>query len=176
MLKHILLLGDPRLKTVSEPIKDFTNELYLIHKAKLLRTFESTKPKYPHCKALSAPQIGINKRMTAITISKKDFILINPEVIKKNDEKTEIWEECMSFPDIVVKIQRYKSIKLRYYDAKGNVNEWDNIEKPYSSIIQHEIDHLNGILAIDRAADANSIVYRNIYESNKSYFDNLLKN
>ena len=74
-----------------------------------------------------------------------------------------LWDDCFSFPDILVKVNRSLSIDLRYQDEEGKKRTL-RAESGLSELLQHEIDHLNGILAIDRAVDSKHIVFRSEYE------------
>ena len=74
-----------------------------------------------------------------------------------------LWDDCFSFPDILVKVNRSLSIDVRYQDEEGKKRTL-RAESGLSELLQHEIDHLNGILAIDRAVDSKHIVFRSEYE------------
>ena len=70
-----------------------------------------------------------------------------------------LWDDCFSFPDIMVKLKRYKKIKVKYFDESMKEQTCDFIGDQ-SELVQHEIDHLNGVLAIDRAIDTKHIILR----------------
>ena len=74
-----------------------------------------------------------------------------------------LWDDCFSFPDILAKVNRNLSIEIRYRDEEGKKLSL-RAESGLSELLQHEIDHLDGILAIDRAVDSKHIVYRSEYE------------
>ena len=110
--------------------------------------------------------------------NKKDntFLIINPEltIIKEYENETfTLWDDCMSFPDLLIKVKRYKKINLKWMNENKNIFEWNyksHIKLDLSELLQHEIDHLNGILSPDRAIDNKSIVLRNVFKQNKKYF------
>jgi peptide deformylase len=115
--------------------------------------------------ALAAPQIGINLRIIVISkyqekeqnISIPNLTIINPEVIEHSEETTTLEEGCLSVakPEIRGKVDRYKSIKISYRDPEGKKKEL--VANDFlARIIQHEIDHLNGVVFIDRA-DPNTL-------------------
>ena len=81
-----------------------------------------------------------------------------------------MWDDCMSFPWLMVRLRRHRSISLRYTDEDGQTREWLEVDQSTSELLQHEIDHLNGILAIDRALDRDSIISREIYEADRAAF------
>ena len=102
---------------------------------------------------LAAPQIGISKQITVIDTSFKErpedkLVLINPEVIERNGKQNEE-EGCLSLPDIREKVQRAAWVKVRAQDVKGEFFEVEGTELR-SRALQHEIDHLHGILFLDR--------------------------
>ncbi|SEG33714.1 peptide deformylase [Bryocella elongata] len=102
---------------------------------------------------LAAPQIGVSKRIAVIDVSFKEdpqdkLVLINPEVIEKEGKQYEE-EGCLSFPDIREKIQRASWVKVRAQNEKGEFFEVEG-EELLARALQHEIDHLHGVLFIDR--------------------------
>jgi peptide deformylase len=83
-----------------------------------------------------------------------------------------MWDDCMSFPFLLVRVRRQQSISVRYLDDEGNVKVMDRLDQPTSELLQHEIDHLDGILAVDHALDADAIVSREVFEENPEWFTN----
>jgi len=81
-----------------------------------------------------------------------------------------MWDDCMSFPWLMVRLKRHRSISLQYVDEDGRTREWRELEQSTSELLQHEIDHLDGILAIDRALDHESVISREVYEGDVSWF------
>jgi peptide deformylase len=77
----------------------------------------------------------------------------------------------MSFPDLVVKVERNSFISISYYDETGKSMEWNNLSKDISELLQHEIDHLDGILAVDRAVEKRDIIYKKEYLKNREKYD-----
>jgi len=70
-----------------------------------------------------------------------------------------------------VRVERAKSLSLEYVDEQGRRQEWQELDQPAAELLQHEIDHLDGVLAVDRAMDAQSLVMRREYERNREFFD-----
>lgn len=122
---------------------------------------------------LAAPQIGKDINLTVIDHSfgenEEDAIcLINPEIIEKSQNMIESEEGCLSIPDIKSKIFRHEWVKVKYYDLKGNerIIEADGIK---SIVLQHEIDHLRGILFIDHLKGLKkTMIMRKIRKSRSS--------
>jgi peptide deformylase len=77
----------------------------------------------------------------------------------------------MSFPWIMVRLARYRRIGLEFQDESGALQQWRDIERSTGELIQHETDHLDGILAIDHALDRDSIIARSVYEEQREFFD-----
>jgi len=111
---------------------------------------------------LAAPQIGINKKiLVARTVLKKDgiLVLINPNITYRSPEKENGEEGCLSFPGIFLKIKRAKEIEVEGQDEKGKpiVIQTNGVS---ARILQHEIDHLNGILFYNRLGLLGQIKFR----------------
>lgn len=103
---------------------------------------------------LAAPQVGVSKRIVVIDISHEEekvepFYLVNPEIIWKSEEKVCGEEGCLSVPEQRAEVERHASVKLRYLDYYGKEQE-QLIEDFLAIVVQHELDHLDGILYIDR--------------------------
>jgi len=150
-LKDILLLGDPRLYKISssvvkEELEKLKPSIEIMHNA--LMEF---REKYGAGRAVAAPQIGLLKRFIYMHIDKPQLI-INPELYDFSDEKMEVWDDCLCFPGLLVKVKRAKSVKLKYRDVNWDEQVWV-LEGDLSELIQHEYDHLDGILATQRAID-----------------------
>jgi len=96
-------------------------------------------------------------------------------IINKSEDTFSMWDDCMSFPDLMVKLKRFKSISIEYINENdGNVEQWLNIDQSVSELLQHEIDHLDGVLAVDRALDKESIVQRVTFERNIQYYSSMV--
>jgi peptide deformylase len=157
-LKDILLLGDPRLYEQCEPVQE--SELPLVQEwvRDLHNAMEEIRARYKFGRGIAAPQLGIMKRLIYINLD-KPYIIINPEVIQPSDEMFELWDDCMSLPNLLVKVKRHKHLTLRYLDEHWQVQEW-YVEDALSELVQHEYDHLNGVLCTMRAIDEKSFSWR----------------
>jgi peptide deformylase len=98
------------------------------------------------------------------------FSIVNPEITCYSDQTFTLWDDCMSFPDLLVKVRRHESIGLRYTDEEGRERKWEILDRSESELLQHEMDHLDGILAIDRAIDKESIIYRAVFEEHRNFY------
>jgi len=164
-VKEILRLGNPGLWKVCIAVKDVgateTKKIIL----DLKNTLEDFKKKNGFGRAIAAPQIGILKRIIYINYPKAKIsgALINPKIIKKSKEKIRVWDDCFSFPELLVKVERAKEIKVEYLSDDGE-NQMVTAKGDLSELLQHEIDHLDGILAVQRAIDGRSIAFKSEWE------------
>ena len=157
-VKNILLLGDPKLYEVCSPV--IQNELDEVQKTveDLHDTLMNFRKKYNAGRAIAAPQIGYMKKLIYMNID-KPVVFINPVIDILSAEMIELWDDCMSFPDILVKVKRHKKCHVTYRDMDWNYQSL-NFEDSLSELIQHEVDHLNGILAVSRAIDGKSFALK----------------
>jgi peptide deformylase len=140
----------------------------------LSATLEEFRLKHGFGRAMAAPQIGINLRIIAFNLNAHRFSMINPRITEASQEKFTMWDDCMSFPDLLVRVERNTSVSVEYLDEQGTTRTLENLPKAESELIQHEIDHLDGILAIDRAMDKDSIIYRTVFKTDPGYFCSLV--
>lgn len=157
-LNDLLLLGDPRLYEVCEPVSK--EELPLVKEwvADLHNVMEEIRAKYNFGRAIAAPQLGIMKRVIYMNID-KPVVFINPVFENLSEEMFEMWDDCMSFPNLLVKVKRHKSLTIHYLNEHWQEQSW-HIEDDLSELLQHEYDHLNGILCTMRAVDDKAFKYR----------------
>ena len=157
-LNDMLQLGHPLLYKVCEPV--LQSELPMVKKwvADLDNVMTEIRAKYNFGRAIAAPQLGIMKRLIYMHID-KPIIFINPEFSELSDEMFELWDDCMSFPNLLVKVKRHKSLTIKYLDENWQPQEW-KMADDLSELLQHEYDHLNGILCTMRAIDDKSFKWR----------------
>jgi peptide deformylase len=157
-LDDLLLLGDSRLYETCEPV--LITELPLVKGwiADLDNVMKEIRLKYNFGRAIAAPQLGIMKRLIYMNID-KPVVFINPELTGLSDEMFELWDDCMSFPNLLVKVKRHRSLTIKYLDINWQPQEW-KMEDALSELFQHEHDHLNGILCTMRAVDEMAFKWR----------------
>jgi peptide deformylase len=149
-VREILLLGNENLYRVSKEIsRDELGKARQIVKD-LEDTIMNFKNTYGFGRAIAAPQINEAYRIIYLNVDGEANALINPRLEFIGDEKFEVWDDCMSFPGLEVKAHRYQTCKITYKDLewKDHVLEFSG---ELSELIQHEYDHLDGILAVQRA-------------------------
>jgi len=157
-LDQILKLGHPKLYERSGLIA--AGELASLHPVvtDLREILMEFKAKYGAGRAIAAPQIGVMKRLIYFHIT-QPVILINPELYEMSPEMMEVWDDCMCFPNLLVKVRRHKRCKLKFLNGNWEQEIWE-LEGDLSELFQHECDHLDGILAIQRAIDPKSFAWR----------------
>jgi len=168
---EVLLLGDPRLRIVCHAVEDFGSPEFQKDGERLMRALERFRAEHGFGRAMAAPQIGILRRMIAMNLGKGPFLIVNPVVSIRSPEKFSLWDDCMSFPWLMVRLERHIKVDLTFFDEKGARQVWTEVERAVGELIQHETDHLDGILAVDHAADRDSIIARKVYERHRDYFD-----
>ncbi|PKM90976.1 MAG: formylmethionine deformylase [Firmicutes bacterium HGW-Firmicutes-12] len=157
-VRELLLLGNPQLYEVSTPWEKSELECINTVIQDLHDTLMDFRKKHGVGRAIAAPQIGIMKRLIYMYIE-RPVVFINPVLKTKGDETFEVWDDCMCFPNLLVKVKRYKNSSIRYKD-----NDWNEstmmLEGSLSELLQHEYDHLDGIIATLRAVDKFSFALK----------------
>jgi peptide deformylase len=160
MVKTILLLGDERLYEISEEVQ--REEVDLVERTiiDLHDTLIDYREKYGVGRAIAAPQIGVKKRIIYMFIE-KSVVFINPSLEFHDSVMMDVLDDCMSFPGLYVNLKRYKRCTIKYYDEN-----WERcsleLEGDLSELLQHEYDHLDGILATMRAVNNRSFVLKSM--------------
>lgn len=162
-VRDVLMIGNPELREKSLEIVDYDMELEQI--ARDLKDTLSYLQKIKKIgRALAAPQIGYMKRVILYNSSDLRLLMINPVIIKKSDEMFDVWDSCFSFDvQFFVNIKRYKSIIVQFFDENCRLHE-RLYEDNLSELVQHEIDHLDGVLATDYLRDQQKIIMRSEWE------------
>ncbi|MEO8199353.1 MAG: peptide deformylase [Gemmatimonadota bacterium] len=144
----IRLLGDPALRSSCETITKPKSMAARVVVDDTGETLKSVRLRLGYGRGLSAPQIGAPVRIICLELD-KPLVLINPEIIDVGNEDFSIWDDCYSIPDIVVRVSRAYRIRIRFQDVKGATTEAE-FEGETAALVQHEIDHLDGVLIVDR--------------------------
>jgi peptide deformylase len=157
-IHDILKLGDPRLYEVCEPVLETDLSLVPEWTQQLHEAMEDIRKVYGFGRGIAAPQLGIMKRMFYLNLD-RPYIILNPELKNLSEEKFDLWDDCMSFPNLLVNVKRHQSLTLDYWDENWQKQSWA-VEGPISELIQHEYDHLDGILCTMRAIDEKSFRWK----------------
>ena len=155
MVRELLKLGNPKLYEISENVTLEEKELVKAWAADLHDTLMEYRKTYGAGRAVAAPQIGIQKRLLYM-YTDKPYIFINPVITFPDDEMYTLLDDCMSFPGLMVRVTRHKRAHISYLDENFQAQTMD-LEGSLSELLQHEYDHLDGILATMRAVDNKSL-------------------
>jgi peptide deformylase len=158
--RRILQLGDPLLRTVSAPVGTPSEATPILED--LRATLHHFRRTHGFGRGISAVQIGEPYRLVYVEFENQAFCLRNPVYEFQSEAKFRLWDDCFSFPGLLVYIERSQSVRVRYEDESGKARLLE-ATGALSELLQHEIDHLDGILAIDRAIDRNSFCTREEY-------------
>jgi peptide deformylase len=165
-VRTILQLGDPGLREVAARVTDPAAPEVRLLVADLADTLAHWRANAGYGRGIAAPQIGVAKRVILLQLPGAEaWPLVNPEITWRSAEKIVVWDACLSFLSIFMQVERYREIVVRYQDLQG---EWTEVrageERDLSELLQHEIDHLDGILAIDRITDIRTMCTREEFE------------
>lgn len=162
MRREILLLGNPKLYEESKPVREEEISDLPAIVQDLHDTLMDFRSRYHAGRAIAAPQIGVAKRLIYMHID-KPTIFINPTLEFPDGEMMTLMDDCMSFPGLLVKVERHKRCRIDYRDT-----DWKQCsltaEGDLSELLQHEFDHLDGILATMRAIDNKSFFIKSLQE------------
>jgi peptide deformylase len=162
-VKEVILLGNPAIRENAKKIQSFDENLVsIIADVKDTLLFLQDTKKIG--RALAAPQIGHMVDVIFFNLPSRSFIMINPEITWKSQELFEVWDSCFCFDvSFFIKIERYNQIKVKYQDESGN-HIIEDFSGDLSELVQHEIDHLYGILATDHLKENKNIIMRDEWE------------
>ncbi|MDH6230933.1 peptide deformylase [Mesorhizobium soli] len=146
-IKPLIILPDPVLRQLSKPVERVDNDL-----RKLADDMLETMYDAPGI-GLAAIQVGIPLRLLVIDLAKEGeepapMVVVNPEIVNSSDERSTYEEGCLSIPDYYAEVERPATVRAKFLDRDGKQQEI-TAEGLLATCLQHEIDHLNGVLFID---------------------------
>ncbi len=152
------MLGDPRLRVICEPVAQHEIGSLEAQIKKMYELIQLFRKKHKFGRAIAAPQIGLMKRLIVIDTG-QPLAMFNPVLSDLSDDTFILWDDCMSFPNLLVRLQRHRSCRVSYRN-----DQWVEIAEHHSNdlseLLQHECDHLDGILAVDHVLDQDSLKWR----------------
>ena len=166
-LLPIIVAPDPRLKKISKPVEKVDEEI-----GRLMDDMLETMYDAPGI-GLAAPQVGVLKRVIVVDVADRDeepqpLQLANPELTWVSDEDASYEEGCLSLPEHYADVVRPAAIKLRYLDRQNEIRELEAAGL-LATCIQHEIDHLDGILFVDHiSALKRNMILRKLLKTKKA--------
>jgi len=158
MEREILLLGNRELYEISEDVRrEELPEMEAVVRD-LHDTMMAYRRRMKAGRAIAAPQIGVKKRVLYMCVD-KPVVFMNPQLDFPDEEMMEVLDDCMSFPHLYVRVMRHRRCVITYKDESWQDCRME-LEGDLSELIQHEYDHLDGILAVMRAIDERSLVMK----------------
>jgi len=176
-VREILLLGNSALYEVCEPVRPEEVESLRPAMDDMRDTLLAFRARWGAGRAIAAPQIGLMKRIVFLERVRNDDApntsgittptpLINPMLSNRSDEIITLWDDCMSFPDLFVFVRRHRTCDITYRDL-----DWQShtvrLEGDLSELLQHECDHLDGVLAVARAVDGRAFALRSEHRAGR---------
>lgn len=170
-IRPVLQLGDPLLREQCAPVEDPTCDEIKDLVQDLEDTLAHWRSTTGYGRGIAAPQIGVPQRVIFLKLpGVEPWPLVNPEIVGSSEEHVVVWDACLSFLSIFMQVERRRWVTVRYQNLEGETLSFDaGDDRDLSELLQHEIDHLDGILAIDRVFDVKTICTREEFE--KRYRD-----
>ncbi len=177
-VRKILRIGHPELRKKSEPVP--VTEIRSAEIKKLIRDMFDTMAEAGGI-GLAAPQVGVHKRLVIVGFDRSDRypelkqgierrILVNPEIEILKAPPVGFWEGCLSVPDMRGYVERVRKIRLKFYDENEEFH--DEVIEGFDAVVyQHECDHLDGVLYVDRLKDPKKFGYNDeldLLEANRT--------
>jgi peptide deformylase len=170
-------LGDPILHEVCAPCG---SDALLDEKAALAATLGAFREAHGFGRGIAAPQIGVARRFIAVDMGEghpivktPPRILADPVVTWRSDQTFTMFDDCMSLPWLLCAVERHTSVSVEFTNEAGERERWTECDRPLSELLQHEIDHLDGVLILDRALP-RGVVAREVFEADKERFSGVV--
>jgi peptide deformylase len=164
-IQRILQLGDPTLRQVSRPVEDLAAARSTA--ADLVDTLRDCRQRTGYGRAICAVQIGQLERVIVVDLDSdlfpRPWVLVDPSIVERSEGTMEVWDACLSFLTIFFKVTRHEWIRVRCRDLEGAWREV-RLDGDLAELLQHELDHLDGVLAIDRMTDVRTMCTREEFE------------
>lgn len=165
-IREVLQLGHPLLRERAAPVPDATAPDVRTLAADLADTVAHWRETTGYGRAIAATQVGDLRRVVVMRLpGEEPWVLVNPEIVSRSTETMVVWDACLCFLSIFMQVRRHREVTVRYQDLHGR---WHTVEagaeKDLAELLQHEIDHLDGILAVDRMIDVRTLVSREEFE------------
>ncbi|MCP3911166.1 MAG: peptide deformylase [Actinomycetia bacterium] len=156
-VRPILVAGTPSLEEACAAVGADDREL-AADITDLAATLADFRARSGFGRAISAPQIGIPKRLIVMDLGPGPTALVNPEIIWRSAATHEVWDDCLSVPDVLVRVERHVSVSVRHLTDRFAPTDLVELPPDTSELLQHEIDHLDGVLMTSRATGPDPVV------------------
>ena len=165
-VRTVRQLGDPVLREACKEVEDASAPEIRALVEDLSDTLAFWRKTTGYGRGIAAPQIGVARRVIFLRLPGEDpWPMINPKITERSSERIVVWDACLSFLSIFMQVERNRDITVRYQDLQGRTHEVQAGElRNLSELLQHEIDHLEGILCIDRVRDLRTVCTKEEFE------------
>ena len=159
-------LGDPVLREMCSEVEDASAPEIRTLVEDLQDTLAYWRKSTGYGRGIAAPQIGVLQRVIFLRLPGEDpWPLVNPQIIERSAERIVVWDACLSFLSIFMQVERDREITVQYQDLMGKTKEIQAGQlRDLSELLQHEIDHLDGVLCIDRVTDLKTVCTKEEFE------------
>jgi peptide deformylase len=165
-IRTVRQLGDPVLREKCREVQDASAPGTRALVEDLQDTLAFWRKTTGYGRGIAAPQIGVLQRVIFLRLpGEGPWPLVNPKIIERSAERIVVWDACLSFLSIFMQVERNRDITVQYQDLQGKTHEIRAGElQDLSELLQHEIDHLDGILCIDRVTDVKTVCTKEEFE------------
>jgi peptide deformylase len=157
-IRPVRLLGDPVLRCECDAVKKPRSSAVKLVADDLQETLRDLRERHGYGSGLAAPQIGAPMRLVYLETDAPLF-LANPQVLDVGTDDFEVWDDCFSIPDLLVRVQRAYQIRVGFQDLTGARHQLDAAGE-FAALLQHEIDHLDGVLTVDHPSGLDAFCLR----------------
>ncbi len=159
--RPILQFGDARLRMRTEPVEP-ADMSWRADAVDLLESLDTVRRISGFGRALAAPQIGSRFRLIAFDCALGKFVAVNPEITWASPDRQTIWDDCFSLPGVCMGVSRHASVSFRCRTPDGDEQLFERLDASLAELVQHEVDHLDGILMMDRLIAPTAIISREL--------------
>lgn len=165
-VRTVRQLGDPVLREKCKEVQDASAPEIRALVEDLQDTLAYCRKTTGYGRGIAAAQIGVLQRVIFLSLPGEDpWPLVNPKIIERSSERIVVWDACLSFLSIFMQVERNRDVTVQYEDLEGKTHEVQATElRDLSELLQHEIDHLDGILCIDRVTDLKTVCTKEEFE------------
>lgn len=149
-IRDVVLIGDPRLRQTANAV-DPDAATWRQDAVDLADTLADLKARLGFGRGLAGPQIGSPWRLIAFECRLGRFVAVNPRITWRSDETSSVQDDCFSIPGRKVPVTRSRSVSFECLDLDGHARVFERLEPDLAELVQHEVDHLDGVLMVDRA-------------------------
>lgn len=167
-IRPIVQLGDPLLRERCAPVTDPRAPEVSALAADLSDTLAHSRATTGYGRGIAAPQVGALHRVVVLRLPSRDYrpwVLVNPSMVERSADTMVVWDACLSFLSIFMQVRRHREVVVRHQDLQG---DWHEVRAgelhDESELLQHELDHLDGVLCLDRMEDLRTLVTREEFE------------